>query len=67
METAATLWSALALVLVALLGVIIGMVVCILIFWLCGRETGLESRTDTTQLIRTVRDAVAMELREWRE
>lgn len=66
METAATLWSALALVLVALLGVIIGMVVCILIFWLCGRETARESVTDATQLIRTVRDAVAMELREWR-
>lgn len=71
METQAAFWYSLANWLFFMLGVLtasIPFVVYLLVSSEYSRETEPDAPTEPTnkELIRTVRDAVAMELREWR-
>lgn len=64
-------WSGMAALVFFLVGVITGLLPCtlyLLVERFCDRETGSQSATEPNkaELVRTVRDAVAIELREWR-
>lgn len=68
MEAATTFWVGVSAVLIYLSGAITVLAVWLITLLVSGREKGLESpeaKTET-ELIRTVRDAVAIELREHR-
>lgn len=64
MEAATDFWVGVSAVLTYLSGAITVLVVWLITLLVSGRENGLERPVDNEQLARTVRDAVAMEMRK---